>query len=65
MRKPAAASACASSISARMANGATTAGVPVKDDVNAEDSALRLYYDGHFGDTIEIHSVGLKGSVKF
>jgi hypothetical protein len=33
--------------------------------INAEDSALRLYYDGHFGDTIEIHSVGLKGSAKF
>ena len=33
--------------------------------INAEDSVLRLYYDGHFGDTIEIHSVGLKGSAQF
>jgi hypothetical protein len=37
----------------------------VKDAVNAADSALRLYYDGHFGDTTEIHSVGLKGSATF
>ena len=48
-----------------MAKGATPAGVPVKDAVNAADSALRLYYDGHFGDTTEIHSVGLKGSATF
>ena len=33
--------------------------------INGQDSAMRLYYDGHFGDTIEIHSVGLKGSAKF
>lgn len=33
--------------------------------INAEDSALRLYYDGHFGDTVQVQSVGLKGSTKF
>ena len=33
--------------------------------ISAADNALRLYYDGHFGDTIQIHSVGLKGSVAF
>ena len=33
--------------------------------INSDDAAMRLYYDGHFGDTIEIHSVGLKGSAKF
>jgi outer membrane autotransporter protein len=33
--------------------------------ISGQDSALRLYYDGHFGDTIKIHSVGLKASVKF
>ena len=33
--------------------------------INAEDSTLRLYYDGHFGDTTRIHSVGLKASAKF
>jgi hypothetical protein len=33
--------------------------------ISAADNALRLYYDGHFGDTIQIHSVGLKGSVTF
>jgi uncharacterized protein with beta-barrel porin domain len=33
--------------------------------ISAEDSTLRLYYDGQFGKTIQIQSVGLKGSVKF
>ncbi len=33
--------------------------------INAQDSTLRLYYDGHFGDTIQVQIVGLKGSVKF
>jgi uncharacterized protein with beta-barrel porin domain len=33
--------------------------------INVEGSALRFYYDGHFGDTVEIHSVGLKGSAAF
>jgi outer membrane autotransporter protein len=33
--------------------------------ITSEDSALRIYYGGHFGDTVEIHSVGLKGSAKF
>lgn len=33
--------------------------------VNAEGSALRLYYDGHIGDTIQVQSVGLKGSTEF
>jgi len=35
------------------------------DMINSEDSTPRGYYRGHFGDTIEIHSVGLKGSAKF
>lgn len=33
--------------------------------INSEDSALRLTYDGKLGDTTQIHSVALKGSVKF
>jgi uncharacterized protein with beta-barrel porin domain len=33
--------------------------------ITSEDSAMRLYYDGHFGDTTRIHSVGFKGSAKF
>jgi len=33
--------------------------------INSEESNLRVYYDGHFGDTTRIHSVGLKGSAKF
>jgi len=33
--------------------------------ISAADNALRLYYGGHFGYTIQIHSVGLKGSVAF
>jgi len=31
--------------------------------INAGDNALRLYYDGQFGETIQIQSVGLKGSI--
>jgi hypothetical protein len=48
-----------------MAKGATPAGVPVKDAVTGADSSIRLHYDGHFGDTTQIHSVGLKGSATF
>ena len=33
--------------------------------ITSEDSVMRLYYDGHFGDTTRIHSVGFKGSAKF
>lgn len=33
--------------------------------INSNDSALRLTYDGKLGDTTQIHSVALKGSVKF
>jgi autotransporter-like protein len=33
--------------------------------VNGEDSALSLYYDGHFGQDIEIHAMGLKASATY
>ncbi len=35
------------------------------DMTNTEDSALRVYYDGHLGDTIQIHNVSFKGSANF
>ena len=35
------------------------------DVINGEDAALRLTYDGQLGETMQIHSVGLKGSAKF
>ena len=35
------------------------------DVINGEDAGLRLTYDGQLGETMQIHSVGLKGSAKF
>jgi uncharacterized protein with beta-barrel porin domain len=42
--------------------GTVGAGV---DMITAGDTALRLSYDGQLGETTQIHSVGLKGSVSF
>jgi len=33
--------------------------------ISAEDSNLRLFYDGHFGDRLAVHAAGFKASVKF
>ena len=33
--------------------------------INSRDDSPKICYDGHFGDTIELDSVGLKGSAKF
>jgi hypothetical protein len=33
--------------------------------ITAEDTALRLTYDGQLGETTQIHAVGLKGSARF
>jgi hypothetical protein len=35
------------------------------DMITADDTALRLSYDGQLGETTQIHAVGLKGSVSF
>jgi uncharacterized protein with beta-barrel porin domain len=35
------------------------------DMITAEDTALRLSYDGQLGETTQIHAVGVKGSVSF
>ena len=35
------------------------------DLINGDDTALRFTYDGQLGETTQIHSVGIKGSVKF
>ena len=35
------------------------------DVISNDDSALRLNYDGHFGEDVEIQSIGFKGSAKF
>ncbi len=35
------------------------------DVINAGDTALRFGYDGRFGDDVEIHSLGIKGSARF
>ena len=33
--------------------------------ITAEDTALRLSYDGQLGQTTQIHAVGIKGSARF
>jgi uncharacterized protein with beta-barrel porin domain len=35
------------------------------DMITAEDTALRLSYDGQLGETTQIHALGVKGSVSF
>jgi len=35
------------------------------DVIGGEDAVLRLTYDGAFGETTQIHAVGLKGSARF
>ncbi len=35
------------------------------DMTNTEDSALRVYCDGHLGDMIQIRSIGFKDSANF
>jgi hypothetical protein len=35
------------------------------DMINSENSALRVYHDGHYGNALQIHSFGLKGSAYF
>lgn len=35
------------------------------DVINGSDAVLRFSYDGQFGETTQIHSVGIKGSAKF
>jgi len=33
--------------------------------ISTDDSALRIFYDGQFGDRIAVHAAGFKASVKF
>ena len=35
------------------------------DVIGAGGASLRLYYDGRFGDTVEEHAGGIKGTLPF
>ncbi|MCP4244175.1 MAG: autotransporter outer membrane beta-barrel domain-containing protein, partial [bacterium] len=35
------------------------------DVLSGDGTVLRLFYDGHFGDDTEIHTAGIKASIKF
>ena len=33
--------------------------------IDGEDSSLRVFYDGHFGDRLAVNAAGFKASIKF